>query len=325
MTTPLISVIMPAYNAEGTIDRTIQSALKQTHEHFELIVIDDGSQDATVERVQSFSDPRIQLHSYPNGGHSTARNRGIALAQGDYIAFLDADDLWSAGKLEAQLQALLQNPQAALAYSWVDYVNAADQFLHAGTRIKLNGNAYSRLLRGNFLESGSNPLVRKAAIETVGGFDPTLRTAADWDMWLRLAARYDFVCVAKPQIQYRVLIQSVSANLPQMEQCCLRILAQNFATDASPLQAQRPACLSGLYLYLTLRSLEVNTSRGQCLQAIRYLALAVRHQPQMLKQRSRLTIIALMKLLTSLLLSPRGMRSSLSRFKRLSNESTAHA
>jgi glycosyltransferase involved in cell wall biosynthesis len=308
---------MPAYNAAATIERTIQSALMQTYEHFELIIIDDGSKDETVQRVQSFTDPRIRLCSYPNGGHSVARNRGIRLAEGEYIAFLDADDRWSADKLEAQLHALCRNPQAGLAYSWVDYVDITDRFLHAGTRIKLNGNAYPKLLNGNFLESGSNPLIRKAAIDRVGGFDPALRTATDWDMWLRIAACYPFVCVPTPQIYYRVLLDSVSANLPQMEQCCLHILKKNFADAPPNLQVRQPACLSNLYLYLALRSLEVNRSRSQCWQSIRYLRLAIQHQPQMLKQRSRLAAITLTKLLASLLISPRGMRSGLSRLKHL--------
>ncbi|WP_329607065.1 glycosyltransferase family A protein [Planktothrix agardhii] len=102
---PLISVIIPAYNAEKTIQETIYSVLKQTWQDFELIVINDGSQDATLEVLSSIQDPRLRILSYSNAGLASSRNRGITEATGEYISFMDADDLWTPDKLEAQFQA----------------------------------------------------------------------------------------------------------------------------------------------------------------------------------------------------------------------------
>jgi glycosyltransferase involved in cell wall biosynthesis len=136
---PLISVIIPAYNAQKTIRETIESVLNQTFKDFEIIVIDDGSQDSTVEIVSAFSDPRLRLFSYPNAGVSATRNRGLAQANSEFISFLDADDLWTPDKLEAQLRALEANPQAAVAYSWTDYIDESSQFLHPGNHPTATG------------------------------------------------------------------------------------------------------------------------------------------------------------------------------------------
>src|SRR5919202_4312270 len=201
---PLISVIIPAYNAEKTIKQTIESVLNQTFSDFEIIVINDGSQDSTLEIVSSIPDPRIKVFSYPNAGPQKSRNRGWGNASGEYVSFLDADDLWTPDKLEAQLKALQENPQAAVAYSWSDWIDESGQFLRAGGHITVNGNAYEKLLLRDFVESGSNPLIRRQALDKVGDFDQSVTPAEDWDMWLRLAARYEFVTVPSPQILYRI-------------------------------------------------------------------------------------------------------------------------
>ncbi|MCF3623160.1 glycosyltransferase family 2 protein, partial [Planktothrix agardhii] len=117
---PKISVIIPVYNGEKTIQKTIESVLQQTWQDFELIVINDGSQDATLEILSSIQDPRLRILSYSNAGLASSRNRGITEATGEYISFLDADDLWTPDKLEAQFQALEEHPEAAVAYSWTD-------------------------------------------------------------------------------------------------------------------------------------------------------------------------------------------------------------
>src|SRR4028119_270042 len=120
---PTISVIVSAYNAEQTILETITSVLNQTFSNFELLVINDGSTDRTLELLSTVKDPRLKIFSYPNGGVSVARNRGITQASGEFIAVLDADDLWTVDKLELQLAALQEHPEAGLAYSWAYYMD----------------------------------------------------------------------------------------------------------------------------------------------------------------------------------------------------------
>lgn len=315
METPLISVITPAYNAETTIAKTIQSVLSQTYTRFELIIVNDGSLDRTLEVIKSFQDARIKVFSYPNQGQSASRNRGISRSMGDYIAFLDADDLWTSDKLEAQLNALQKNPHADVAYSWSNFIDQNDCLLHQGCYVKANGNVYTKLLGGNFLENGSNPLIRRSALAMSGNFDESLATASDWDMWLRLAAQSQFVCVPVPQILYRVSSTSLSANIRGAEISGLRILDANFAKVAPDLQHLKQLSLGNLYLYLALRALEASQSRGSSLSAIRYLLQAAKHDPSLPRRRTHLTLIALTKLCLSVLLTPQGMRQQYAAIK----------
>lgn len=315
METPLISVITPAYNAEKTIERTIRSVLNQTYTNFEFLIVNDGSQDKTLEMISRFQDQRIKVFSQTNQGHSATRNRGILEATGEYITFLDADDIWVSDKLEAQLNALQKNPQADIVYSWSNFIDENDQLLHHGCYVKVNGNVYTKLLNGNFIENGSNLLVRRSALLSVGNFDETLLTASDWDLWLRLAAQYQFVCVPVPQVLYRVSSTSVSANIRSAEASGLRILNANFANAAADLQHLKPFSLGNLYLYLALRAVEVSQSRWSSLSAIRYLVQAAKHDPTLPRRRTRLTFIALAKIGLSVLLTPQGMRQRFTTMK----------
>jgi glycosyltransferase involved in cell wall biosynthesis len=182
---PKISVVIPVYNGEKTIIETIESVQKQSFSYFELIVINDGSTDKSMELIQNVKDQRLKIFSYQNGGLSVARNRGIDRATGEFSAFLDADDLWTPDKLELQVAALQQCPESGVAYSWTRYIDEQGKSFFAGRRIFFEGNVLANLLITNFLLSGSNPLIRKQAIGSVGGFDSTLAPVADWDFYLR--------------------------------------------------------------------------------------------------------------------------------------------
>ncbi len=253
---PLISVIIPVYNGEKTIRETVNSVLEQTFSDFELIIINDGSTDSTLDVISSINDPRIKVFSYPNGNLSASRNRGISHAKGEYIAFLDADDLWTPDKLEGQYQALQNNPEAAVAYSWTDYIDESSQFLRPGSHVTLNGNVYPYLLVVNILENGSNPLIRRQALEAVGQFDSSLLSAEDWDMWVRLAARYQFVAVPLPQILYRVSARSMSAQIKNQERECLKFIEKVFKSAPESLQNLKSLSLSNVYKYLTFKAVE---------------------------------------------------------------------
>ncbi|MFM6395643.1 glycosyltransferase family 2 protein [Planktothrix sp.] len=164
---PLISVVIPTYNAEKTIEETIHSVLNQTVSDLELIVVNDGSTDSTLEIISKFTDPRLKVFSYPHSGANSARNRGLEQASGEYISFIDADDLWTPDKLELQLKVLQENPEAKVAYSWTDCIDESSQFLRRGGHVTVNGDVYLHLLVANFLENGSNPLMRTGAFTTL--------------------------------------------------------------------------------------------------------------------------------------------------------------
>ncbi|MBW4568369.1 MAG: glycosyltransferase [Tolypothrix carrinoi HA7290-LM1] len=293
---PLISVVIPVYNGEKTINSTIESVLKQTFVDLEILVIDDGSTDSTVEIVKSILDSRLHIYSYPNAGISANRNRGLAKATGEYLSFIDADDLWVSDKLEAQLNALLKHPQAALAYSWTDYIDMNGNFLKSGRRITETGNVYSKLLMYNFLENGSNPLIRSEAFNTVGGFDESLPVAEDWDMWLRISAYYEFVLVPEVKIFYRVQANSLSTNLVQMEIDSLQVIERAFThPKAKSLQHLKKNSLALLYKYLTFKAIENHDEKQHSLKAAQFFWNCIRYDPSVLRQR-RIMLIAILKI-----------------------------
>lgn len=252
---PTISVIIPAYNAEKTILETIYSVQKQTFLDFELIIVNDGSKDKTLEILHSVKDERLKIFSYENKGQAVARNRGISHATGEFLSFLDADDLWSSDKLELQLAALQQHPEAGVAYSWTYFMDEQGKSFHPGETIFYEGNVYVQMLLRNFLDSGSNPLIRRQAIESVGEFDPSVTGVEDWDYWLRLAACWPFVVVPKHQIFYRQSSSSFSSKIKIMEERQLKVIEQAFQSAPKELQSLKPQSLANVYKYLVEKCL----------------------------------------------------------------------
>ena len=319
---PLISVIIPVYNGEKTIRETIESVLSQTFTDFELIVINDGSQDATLQIVERIQDARLKVFSYPNSGQATSRNRGIARACGEYISFIDADDLWTPDKLEAQLRALQDNPQAAVAYSWTKCIDELGQFSRRGSHISATGDVYGKLLLIDFIENGSNPLIRRQALIKVGSFDESLPAAEDWDMWLRLAACYEFVAVPSSQILYRQSANSWSANVLKQGAGSLQVMERAFNQAPESLQHLKPASLANIYKGLTFKALEGPgaPARQRGLTAARLLWHCVKNDPTLL--RSRVIWKVLFKITVMVLLPPKQAQTLLTKFKKISNTAT---
>lgn len=293
---PHISVIIPAFNAEQTIAETLASVLQQSYVDFEVIVVDDGSTDETVKRVQQFEDARIQITSYPNAGLSTARNRGIANATGTLITFLDADDLWTVDKLEKQVQALDHHPSAGVVYSWTCYMYERENELefHACPAYSYAGDVYAQLLVQDFIFSGSNVLIRREAIEAVGRFDPTLRSCEDWDYWLRLAARWEFALVPAYQILYRQTPGALTSNVEQMQQSALRAIENAYRLAPAHLQRLKPLTLANFNKYCADLYLNRVPGSKSLDQAMRHLSLAIQLRPQTVLEPSTLrTLIKL--------------------------------
>ncbi|NES24778.1 MAG: glycosyltransferase [Symploca sp. SIO3E6] len=314
---PLISIIIPVYNGEKTIRETIESVYNQTFSDWELIVINDGSQDSTLEILSSISEPRLKIFSYPNGGQAISRNRGISQAKGEYISFLDADDLWTPDKLATQLRALQENPQAAVAYSWSDFIDESSKFLRPSGHVTVNGDALANLLLVNFLDNGSNPLIRRQALDEVGGFEASLTPAEDWDLYLRLAACYHFVAIPVPQILYRTSAGSMSTNVWKMEVACLQVLERAFSQAPPSLQKLKQPSLANIYKSLTVKAIESYPAKPRALAAIRFLYQALVNDPSLLKKR--VIWKALLKIITVVLLPPQLAQASLNRLKQFFN------
>lgn len=262
---PAISIVIPAYNAERTILETVASVQNQTFYDFEIIVIDDGSKDRTLELLHSVVDDRVNIFSYENGGTSVARNRGLSHATGNFIAFLDADDLWTPDKLELQLAALQKHPEAGVAYSWSRFMDEQGNPSYIVDEKFIEGNVYDQLLLNNFLHNGSSPLIRKQAIDSVGEFDPNPACAGceDWDFYLRLALKWNFVLVPKPQVLYRQSSSSTTSKIEKMEAAALFTLEKAYRVAPSNLQHLKPQSLARIYQYCTRQYLERRTSGFQ--------------------------------------------------------------
>lgn len=301
---PTISIIITTYNAEFTILETIKSVLEQTFSDFELIVIDDGSTDRTIELVHSIADERVRLFSYENGGVAVARNRGISHATGDFIAFLDHDDLWTSDKLELQLTALQQHQEAGVAYSWsLSFMDEKKESFYVDEHILFEGDVYEQFLVSNFIISASNPLIRKQAIESVGEFDPLVPGVDDWDYWIRLAAQWPFAVVPKPLLLYRQSPQAQSCNIEMMEKHTFIVIEKAFQSAPLELQYLKKKSLCRADIYLAGMYLYRNTGADKVKQAGQKLQMAIRLYPQTLLDKK--TQLFVMKWLMMRLLSPK--------------------
>ncbi len=281
---PTISVIVPAYNAEKTVLETIKSVQQQTFSDFELIVINDGSTDKTLELLNTVNDSRIKVFSYPNGGVSIARNRGITQASGEFIAVLDADDLWTPDKLELQLAALQQNPEAGVAYSWAYYMDEQGKSSQPSEPVYFEGNVYAQLLVNDFVVSCSNCLIRRQAVESVGEFDPEVAGAADWDYWLRLAFNWPFVVVPKHQVYYRISSGSMQSNVDFMERCNLGVIKKGFQAAPPEMQPLKNHSLANTYRYSAHLYLTRVATTDASKLATQKLLMAIRLYPPILQE-----------------------------------------
>jgi len=280
---PRVSVIVPAHNAEQTIVETICSVQAQTFSDFELIVIDDGSTDRTRERLEAAGDSRLRILSYENAGACSARNRGIARATGEYLAFLDADDRWTPDKLQHQVAALQARAAAGVAYSWTRFVDQNGRDLYEQRPLFFEGDVYRELLVANFTCSGSNVLVRRQAIEATGGFDVSLKVSQDWEFCVRLAARWPFVVVPRHQILYRQWpgswTWSISAAQDLWEEDGIRTIERVFESVPADLQPLKKRRLANFYLHLAHRRLVSAADRAAVRRAGRSLWRAFQLDP----------------------------------------------
>ena len=194
---PLVSVVIPSYNRLHCLPRAIASVVAQSYRPIEIIIVDDGSTDGTAGWAAGFACP-VPFRFHPlerNMGAAAARNRGIELAEGTHIAFLDSDDVWHPEKLARQMAAIKQNgPRYGAAYTGIASLTEAG--LPCGiSRATEAGDIRLALMNHNVVGSTSCALVRRDVLQAVGGFVPTLRSCQDWELWVRVAAVTRFACV----------------------------------------------------------------------------------------------------------------------------------
>jgi glycosyltransferase involved in cell wall biosynthesis len=207
---PRVSVIVPAYNCAGYLDQTLRSVLAQTFADLEILVIDDGSTDATGDVALGFGDA-VRYERQNNRGVSAARNRGLSLARGEWIAFLDADDLWEPRKLEAQMALADRRPAAGVIYCLNRYIDGhGAEIENYVRRIGVHrGETFVDLFCEFFLLTSAT-IVRRDVVQKVGAFDESLKVGEDYDFFLRALLRTELEVVEQPLLRRRVHPGSLS-------------------------------------------------------------------------------------------------------------------
>ena len=220
----LVSVVVPAYNAEATLDETLHSVRAQTHAALEIIVVDDGSTDATraVAERHAAADARVQVLHQRNAGVAAARNAGWHHAQSPFIAFVDADDLWAPTKIERQLTALVcGGERIGLVYCWYAGIDAASRIVGLHHAPPWQGDVTQAILTSNFIGNGSAALLRREALVAAGGFEAGLQARGaqgceDYLLYFRVAEAWQFALVPERLVGYRQRPHNMSSHRPRM-------------------------------------------------------------------------------------------------------------
>ena len=220
---PLVSVILPVYNGSQYIADTVESVLRQTYRNLELIVVDDGSTDGTLAVVEKFApDARLRVISQPNSGVARARNRGLETARGEFIAPLDADDLWDPRKIELQVRRMQEcGPATGLVYCWWVWIDSEGRVLDRSPHWRIEGDGLARLIEINYTGNASVPLYRRSCLAKIGGYDEGLEAqqgggCEDWDVSLKVAETHRVAVVPALLVGYRRRAGSMSTQSGEM-------------------------------------------------------------------------------------------------------------
>ena len=219
-----VSVIVPAYNAELTIDETLRSVRSQTYRNLEIIVVNDGSSDRTREiaRSHALSDSRLRLIEQGNMGVASARNRGVQESTGPLIAPIDADDLWHPDKISRQFQLLRDaGDRVGLVYCWYATIDARSRVRSLNHRPTEEGEVIESMCARNLVGNGSSALMRKSAILEASGYDESLRArnaegCEDYKLYFRIAEHHHFAVVRDHLTGYRQTKTNMSSDVLSM-------------------------------------------------------------------------------------------------------------
>lgn len=221
---PLVSVVVATYNMARYLPQAVASILEQSYPNVEVIVVDDGSTDETPEvTARLATDARVRVHRQSNGGQASAKNKGIELSRGEYIGFLDADDVWLPQKLALQLPLFRDRPRVGVVYSEYECMDGEGKPLPKGATNMHRGSISGALLIENFV-SFPTALVRRACLERCGVFDLTYGMGIDYDLWLRISANYEFDFVTEPTIRYRIWGGQMSKNYRKRYESAIKIM-----------------------------------------------------------------------------------------------------
>lgn len=255
---PLLSAVVPAYNAARYIGETIRSLVSQTYPNMEIVIVDDGSSDETVLLVREWarSYPQIRLIQQGNKGVAAARNRGLEMSLGELIAPVDADDIWFPEAAEKLANRLLQSDDSVgVAYCWAVTIDERG-LLDGGFRSSMiEGDVFNSLCAHNFIGNASSTVIRRACIEEVGGYDgrfheENAQGCEDWDLYLRIAEGFHFGVVPEFLVGYRRSGGSMSSDASSMARSHAYLLRKTSSRRPNIPRVLYRMSTSGLYLYL---------------------------------------------------------------------------
>ncbi len=279
-TIPNVSVIIPAYNGARFLPEAIESVLAQTYKDYEIIVVDDGSTDNTKEILKPYFDKIKYIHQQ-NQGAATARNTGIRHSQGEYIAFLDADDVWLPEKLHTQVYYLDNNPEVAMVYSRSFTISGDGELISKKSSYKdfPSGEIFNILFLHSFFIYTSTVVVRRRILDTVGLFDESLITSEDRDLWLRIAREFKVSGITKYLCKYRNTDGSLSKNkeIPFNEK--RRVIEKNYELSKDLGRPIAPALYKKALARLFFRTGKWHLSRGERKEALENFSQSLKYMP----------------------------------------------
>lgn len=259
------------------LPETLESVLQQTCLDFEVLIINDGSSDHIINWADQIPDPRIKLISQANQGVSVARNTAIKQAQGEYVAFLDADDLWEPTKLEKQLHCFENEAAVGLVYTWAALIDRLGKPTGRIFASHVEGNVWEKIVVDDMISNGSSPMVRRSCFETVGVFDPNASHCADRDMWTRIAAHYLFKVIKEPLTLYRIHSNNMSRKRQEAIQDLCQVIEKTFESAPLELLYLRNHSYGRLHLFHAWNYLD----EGNYKEARHFRQQALLHHPQL--------------------------------------------
>lgn len=280
---PLVSAIVPAYNAERHLGQTLQSLITQSYQHVEIIVVDDGSQDHTFHIAETMAQrhPQIRVIRQSNQGVAAARNRGIAESRGEFIAPIDADDIWFPTAVQKLTECLRRaDARTGVAYGWAVTIDEDGRLDGGWCCSTITGDVLGTLICHDFLGTASATLIRRECFEKVGAYDSRFHTESaqgceDWDLYIRIAQQYRFTVVPEFLFGYRRVQSGMSANAQAMARSHQYLLDKVQLQHPYIPKALYQLSKSSYYLYLARKCTAENSPRA----SLSWLRQAVRNGP----------------------------------------------
>jgi len=273
---PLVSVIVCVYNGEEFLGAALDSVFAQTHRDFELIVVDDGSTDGSAAVVGKYVDPRLRLLGQENRGTARALEVGLQTARGEYVAFLDQDDLWEKDKLAVHMEWMRRRPVIDLTFSWFRYVDRLGRGIGLHSKRHRGTIDFRALLTDFVIGATSNVVARRAAIEKAGGIDPAFPRMYDLDLFLRIAllARNNIEAVPAELMLYRRHSMQITRDFTTLEREWERVVEKmaRLAPEAAAVEDHARSNASRFFARLAYE-------HGDYGQAMRYVGRGFRWSP----------------------------------------------